>query len=498
MTAQEKTINEITQFEVRNSGVMLDNQNDVDGYYFFYEVDRLKKGQREFAIEVIDNSLNEVAKKSYIDDKRTYLVDSKFNNQALIFALANKKEKFLKVITFDRKANQKEDIDIPLTSKELKYLAMMEQTGSFNMLFPVDNKGFLVNYVKDNKKIGYSLKYVATDGNSSWEYNSPLEDKLIYTINPIEANEEVVVALEGSRKSNASKKIDYRVIVIDIDNGKMLFESKFERNDNPRLVTNAFLTDEKKLVVLGEYFENGAKIFSDKSAGLFAETFNLDGTVLRDSKISWENEIDPKMPSSIDGKKKKRGYIYFHDIVRTNDGSYYAIGERYRKTASAAGIASLVLGGGNSQTPLTQLTITNAAVFKFDNTFKLEDVKVFEKGKSRAPSVFDFGSPQFNAHILKTIGAFDFEFTQRDITNDRFYSTFIDYERLKGERNKFALKTVIYNDGNLSQDKMYLNKSNGTVDMRVLPGKLGSVMLVEYNKKDKTVQLHLEKLNLGN
>ncbi|GAA4274991.1 DUF6770 family protein [Aquimarina gracilis] len=496
-SAQEKTINEITSFKIRNSGTLMDKTNNVDGYYFFYEVDKLKKGQKEYAIQILDNNLNDVATKSYVDNKNTFLVQSKFNNQALIFAMTNYKEKFYKLITFDRQANQVENIQIPVSKKEMRWLNAMKQTGNFNFLFPVDNKGFLFNYVRDNSKLGYGLKYVPTDGGTGWDYNSPEDSKLIHTLNPIEANEEVVVALEGTKKSLLSQTINYKVIVLDIKTGAFLFESKFDRKDNPRLVTNAFLTPEKNLVLLGEYFEAGDNIMKDKSLGLFSETLDLKGNIVSDSKISWVDKIDPMMPAEIDGKKKKkRGYIYFHDIVRTQKGTYYAIGERYRKTASAGGIAAMALSGGRSGNSVTQLTITNAAIFEFDEKFNLTDIKVFEKGKSRAPSITDFGSPQLNAHVLKSFGAFDYEFTQLDQKRDRFYATFIDYERLKGQKNKTAFKTVMYNAGSFSEDKIYLQEDKGRTQYRVMPGKLGNVMLLEYNKKDKTVQLHLEKLNV--
>jgi len=56
------------------------------------------------------------------------------------------------------------------------------------------------------------------------------------------------------------------------------------------------------------------------------------------------------------------------------------------------------------------------------------------------------------------------------------------------------LKTIIYDDGELSQDKIYLK--DGEKEFKVLPGKLGNVMLVEYNKKEKSINIHLEKINI--
>jgi hypothetical protein len=489
--AQTKKINEVNTFTIKNSGAILNKEKDVDGYYFFYEIDKLKKGDREFAIQILDNNLVEVAKKTYVNNKNTFLMKSSFNNQAMMFAMANYKEKKINLLTYDKQANEKSSIDIPLETKEIRWIEYMKQTGEFNILFPVQNKGFLYNKVTDNKKIGYSLKYYPTDGGIAWEYNSAENSNEILVINPIEVNENIIVALEFSRPGILSRKVSIKTLVIDINTGKLLFDREYSKNKNPRMISNAFLNSNNSVVFLGEYFKGGDNIFDAKSEGIFAEEISLSGNTTSESLVSWKNDVSKYLKST--GDEKDLGYIYFHDIVKTGTGDFYAIGEKYKKTASAGGIAMAIVSRG--QTPITQLTITDAVIFKFDSSFKLKDIKTFEKGKSRVPSLTDFGSPQLNAHALKNYGAFDYEFTQIDKKNDRFYSCFIDYERLKGEKNKNAFKTIIYDDGQLTQDKIYLSTEDR--DFKVLPAKVGYVTLIEYIKKDKEINVHLEKLNIN-
>lgn len=490
--SQTGTIGGVNNFLLRNAGPILDKNHDVDGYYFYYVVDKLKKGDNEFAIQILDKNLVEVAKKTYVDNKNTFLMKSSFNNQAMMFAMANLKEKRIELLTFDKQANQKATITIPLESKEAKYLAYMQQTGDFNVLFPVDNKGFLFNKLEDNKKIGYSLKYYPTDGGKSWEYNSPDDTKEILMINPIEVNDKVVVALEFAKSSILSRKITIRTKIIDVNTGKLLFERENSKAEKPRLITNAFLDKDNKVVLMGEYFKDGDNIFDDKSLGLFSEIIDINGKTVKESLISWKDDVS-KLTKINKNFIDEKGYIYFHKIVKTNSNEYYAIGEFYKKTASALGITGAVLSGGRGST--TQLSITNAVVFRFNSDFKLVSIKEFDKSISRAPSLTDFGSPQLNAHALKAYGAFDYEYTQIDGANDRFYACFIDYERIKGEKNKNAFKTIIYDEGELSEDKIYLEQ--GDKDFRVMPAKVGSVLLLEYNKKLKEISLHLEKININ-
>lgn len=496
--AQEKKIEKVNTFIVKNSGAILNKEKDVDGYYFFYELDKLKKGDREFAIQVLDKNLVEVAKKTYIDNKNTFLMKSSFNNQGIMFAMANFKEKKISLLSYDKKVNQLPTIDIPLESKEIRYIQYMQQTGDFNILFPVENKGFIFNKLEDNKKIGYSLKYYPTDGGKSWEFNSPSESKEMLAINPIEVNDKVIVALESSKSSLLSRKITLKTKIIDVNTGLLLCEKEYNKNSKPRLINNAFLDNDNNVVLMGEYFKEGDNIVDDKSLGLFTEVIDLSGKTLKENFTSWKEDV-AKM-AKVDGNYiEDKGYIYFHNIARTKNNEYYAIGEFYKRTASAGGIALTtlsILGGGGGGASVTQLTITNSVVFKFNSDFKLTGIQEFEKGKSRAPSLSDFGSPQLNAHAWKAYGAFDYEYTQLDKKNDRFYACFIDYERLKGEKNKSAFKTIIYDNGQLSEDKIYLTNEKNNSDFRVLPAKVGNVLLLEYDKKLKEINIHLEKLNI--
>lgn len=489
LLAQQKSLDNITSFKIKNSGALTDVKNDVDGYYFFYEVDKLKKGMREYAIKLLDKNLNEIATKSYTDNKNTILAQSKFNNQALMFAMLNLKKDQYKLVTFNRQGDKEEEIVIPMEKKESKWVSAQAKLGGFNLLFPIDDKGFLFNSVKDNKKIGYNLRYVPTDGGNAWEYGSPVESKEIITIDPIQASADYIIALESSKKSQLTKNVNLEVIVLNTNTGEKLFSESFSRKEDPRLVTNAFVNDQKQIVILGEYFDPGDNVLTSESQGLFLKVVDRNGKEIKENKVVWST-IDKYIP--MDDGKERRGYIYFHDIIRTQKGTFVAIGEQYRKTVSLKGI----LMNGSLGSGMTQLTITNGLFAEFDENFNIQNIKVVEKGKSRVQNLVDFGSPQLNAHIIKKFGGFDYQYAQIDEDRDRFYAMFVDYERLKGEKNKTAFKSIIYDNDTFSEDKIYLKNSKRKLFYRALPGKLGHVMLLEYDVKEKTLDIHLEKLNI--
>lgn len=500
MKSQTAKFENIVDFKLINSGSISDNNNDVDGYYFFYKVDKLKKGDREYAIKILDNNLNVVATKKIIDSKRTFLATSAYNNKEMLFLFINTKEKQFRLVGYDLKGNKSRDTKYAIDKGEFNWIMSLQASAGYReLLTPIDDKGFILTTNVKNKKVGYRIKFLSSIGEiKPWIINSPVDANSVLTLNPIKATDKYIIALEMSRKSKMSQKIDIAILAIDSNTGETLFKKPYTKESNPRLVTNSFVTNDE-IIILGEYFMKGENVFKAKSKGLFVEKFDSTGKLLEENKVSWENQLFTKL-KSVNGKTKKRSYAFFHDIVITENGDYYAVGELYKKTASAAGIAGMALmmasGGRSSSTiPLTQLTITDAVFYKFDKDFKLIDINVFKKGKSTAPSVNDFGSPQLNAHALEIYGAFDFVNVQTDPINGRFYANFIDYERIKDAKNQLAFVSVIHENGELSTDKIYLPNNRGHFT-RALPAKIGNVLIIDYFKKEKRINLHIEKLNI--
>lgn len=493
--AQTTVIDKIVSFRLKDSGAMYDQNNNVDGYFFFYEVDKLHKGQREYAIQILDQNLNIVATKSFVDDNNTILISSSFNNKEIAFVFLNQKDKKFRVITYNETGEVSKDQTYEIKKKELNWFAQFAAMGYTELLVPVDDKGFIITTVSDTKGIGYDLRFLpSTTEGKTWEYNTPETDSNILSLNPIQSNELYLVALEMSKKSRMTTKTDISLVVYDVDSGNQLFKKLYSREKNPRLITNSFIEENGNIVVLGEYFKDGDNILNDKSLGLFIEVLDHKGNLVSDKTISWENKLFQKLKESNEDTKN-RSLVYFHDIIKSKTGDYYAVGEMYRRTASAAGIAVAILSKGQSGN-ITQLSITDAVVYKFDKDFNFVNLDVFKKGKSRAQSPIELGSPQLNAHLLKAMGAFDFINIQNDVENDRFYANFIDYERLDSEDDKWAFVSVIQNEGKLTTDKIYIEKKKRYATL-VLPGKVGHVLMLDYNKKEKKIELHLEKLNIN-
>lgn len=466
----------------------MDSDKNVDGYFFFYEVAKLKKGKREFAVKILDNNLNEVANKSYVSGKKTVLLDVKFNNQAVGMLFDDTKADELKLVVIDRQGKEVANKTFGYEKKEHKMMEMIAQSGGGEMLSAIDNKGFMLNMLKDYKKIGYKVDFIPTDGSSAWSFTSNQNERRLFSYSTITLNDEFILGMETSRKGTMSRSMDVKFIAHDIHTGKELW-SKPISEKNPRTVLNGLINEEDQIVLVGEYFQSGDNWMKDDSEGIYIETVSKDGNQISINKIDWDNDILPKLPSSAEFKLNK-DLIYFQDMVLFPDGSLYGIGEQFKKNLNALGLLS-------RNSPKTKLVITDAYVFSFSPEKALTDITLIEKGKSRAASLSDFGSPMLNARALDAFGAFDHNYTQVDRERGLFVATFTDYERIKGEKNKWAYKAVAVQDGEVTQDKIYMEGDSRKIKYNILPAKLGSVLVMKYDKKEETVELSIEKLNLG-
>ena len=88
-------------------------------------------------------------------------------------------------------------------------------------------------------------------------------------------------------------------------------------------------------------------------------------------------------------------------------------------------------------------------------------------------------------------GAFDYEFTTGETDNANFAVCYSDWVR--GSDYKGQTFNSIRNNGSkFTTDKIELKSKASS--LKVFPAKAGSIMIMEYFKKDKRLDFRLEKL----
>lgn len=498
--AQSKTFDKVSVWSPRAFGTII-NDKVINGYYSFNKVDKVDRKNNEYLLQIIDANLNNLGRKSIIDSKSVTLLESAYNGKNILMKFYDYKAKAVDYRVYNPAAE--------LVYKKTRKLERRWEIANYskntgnaeitnNTVFAVKDKGFVEYNSKKEKKTGYEIRFIPNDkGERGWTKGSKEDSKEHEGATFIGANNKLILSEVVKQKSMLStKNITYHILAQDATTGKKVFQKELKDSRYELALLNAYLKEDgsNEIAVLGQFYAKGDNTVKDKSLGLFSFVYNIEGELLNKNFAKWATDVAEFVPTSLKGKMKDVGYVHFHEVVQTADGKIYAIGETYRRTVSALGILGAATGNGNS---VTKIVIEDIAMFEFSPEFKLQDVKFYEKSKSdiNLDGVGDFTRLSYVAKLIEAQGFFDYEFTQRTKANDEFTVGYVDFQRNKGAKNELVFGAISLVDGESSVDKITLSKGIFERNTRVLPAKPGYVVLINYNRKEKTTTWTLEKIN---
>ena len=178
------------------------------------------------------------------------------------------------------------------------------------------------------------------------------------------------------------------------------------------------------------------------------------------------------------------------------DGKMFVVGEGYKRQASAGDIALNVLGalaGARTGVGVTKIVTTDMVMMEFNDKYKINNATIYDKTNNTVD--FSSMSDDYSQHTiglyLKMTRAFDYEFTTGDIDNNNFQVCYSDWVRSSDYKGQ-TFNSIRYNGSKFSTDKIELKSKASS--MKVFPAKSGSIMIMEYFRKDKRLDFRLEKL----
>ena len=288
------------------------------------------------------------------------------------------------------------------------------------------------------------------------------------------------------------------LVGISIQNKKKVFDIEDADDDDYKFVPTSVapLQGKDEILVMGSYFNKGDNIVKDFSEGLAVYSINNEGKVLTKTYNSWADDFGKYLPLNKKGKLDDVGYLYIHKLIQTPDGKVFVVSEGYKRQASAGGIALtavMAAAGGRSNVGVTKIVVTDMVIMELNNKFKVTNATIYDKTNNTVDATVasDYGSQHAIALMVKMSGGFDYEFTTGDVDNANFTICYSDWVKNKDYKGK-TFNSIRYNGSKFSTDKIEL-KSKASV-MKVFPAKSGSVMIMEYFKKDKRLDFRLEKL----
>ncbi len=496
--AQSSSIEGVRKMYLRNSGPIQEN-NQLVGYYTFYMYDKVDSKTNAYYLTLTDVDLNTVHELKMNKPKTTVLVEMIYNGEVFSLLFMDYKEKAVSIETYDRKAKKVGGKVLQDAHKwELMRIQAAGESGEVNeSIFPLGDHGFVKLLTVKHDKISYELRAFNNDMSKKWTY-TPKESGMMETANIVWTSDKYMLVTIMKMKNVFDKPDHAFLLLVDTETGKKIFETKMTHSGNNLSVLNGFIDpDTEHIYLVGEYYAPKDNIITDKSMGLYAMQMDLGGQGVMFNKFSRDGDLKKLAPADDKGKQDF-GFVFFHRVVRTKDGGFHLIGEQFRKTVSGAGVATQILGGGRSNTSSFSLKIDNMVVAKLNAALELNGIEVYEKARTEIlmPAGAAYWSPTLMAHYVRQYDGFDYAFTITDPEKDRYFASYVDFDRKKGESGEKIgsyVGTIVHNAGTTTLDKLPIKSSSSAY--RVLPGKPGNVVLLEYFRKEKRMEMRLEKVN---
>lgn len=497
--AQKLSIANIEKASVLRNSDAIKEGSEVKGYYFFYQSDKIDKKTNEYTLQITDQNLTKLKDLKFQDSKNIIILESSFNGTDLVFLFYNSDTKILEYQIYGADGTKKYSYTKSITKKDEAYLAqtyfVADEDNNFKGLNPVEGKGFISNMPsRDNGYYTFQITYVGTDTKKQWTYIPAMDGKL-FTGNYLGTFNNVVYVEMLIFPRGFERTPDSYLLGLSLDNGKLLFQKSTTDLKFNFLPSSMSVLNDGKLYLYGEYFDKGDNVMKDKSKGFAFIGIDETGKTLSEKYSSWAIDLGKHLGASASGKIDDFGYMFLHNMVQTEDGSIYAIGEGYKKAASGLGIASKIVTGGGSAMSTVKLIVTEMLMIKFDKDFTVKEASIYQKNDNDVylMSGAAFTSTQMLGKIVKYgYGGFDYSYTQVNKDHSSFSVCYSDYVRGKDYKGA-TFNSITYNEGKLTQDKIQ-TKSDATKSI-VLPARQGQVLIMDYYKKDKKLDLHFEKLN---
>ncbi len=508
-SAQNFSKNGITRIQLRNSGPIIQN-NQVRGYYFFYNLEKKDKNRNTYLLSVYDENLREINSVNIVRPSTYLLVDGAFNGDAFAFLFYDTHASITELVAYDQTLKQLGASLKVIKNKiaQSSYASLATTAASQAYLLPVSNKGFLYYGIKEGKHQHYDVSFYDNTMQLIWSEQSLATVKGVEIANEAFQSDEYIGSLIFKKKKTNDTNIETDLMIQNAADGKVLFRRPMLTDKYSISYSNVFFDQDKKtFVVFGEYFDKKDKELKAQSLGFIYLTLDMNGEIVDEKINSWANEISRVTPINEKGKfDGSNTNVLIHDIIRMDDGQIFVIGEQYKKAASAGGIAANILtiaagaamGGyyGGSSVSTVQLNIYNMVVFQFNSDYTINKVHIFEKDKNvvQLPGGIGYSPSKMLSYYAKAVGGFDYNFSQISSDKSTFIVTYINYDRQKGEQARNLLGAIVYTPEKVFVvDKMPLNRRS--TEYYVYRGKEGYVLITEYFKKEKRIDSRLEKIN---
>ncbi|WP_462252513.1 DUF6770 family protein [Ferruginibacter sp.] len=491
--AQSKLLENVIEVELQSS-VEITNNKQIVGYALFYKIDKLKKSAM-YRLEILDENLKPLGNNEFEGSKDLILRRAVYESNQLLLSFYDEDKRdgfkrFVKIFDLKGKETGMVPYDPEKVKKGMFGAAIAEQMEAiYEGIDNVEGKGFVCVYQSKAKTGGVDVQMIGTNGKLKWEKSITIEKGDRTDLYLLATTPNAVLFFEMDRASVMARDATIFLVGLSTETGKELFKKPMDMGGlsfEPMLIKNS--TD-GKLKIVSTMFDESNKFANSKPIGFsIGELNDITGEIKVLKHFNYQNDLGSVLNMKNESKSED-GYIKAHDICLMPDGSMVMVGEFFRKTVSAGGAVMKVLSKGNASA--AQATIEDMFLLRVDNSFKAKSLEKIEKDKDRVSLPTDGLSIGLMARLLTYMHAFGYMYTDEGMDGQK--KTILARGSFGDEKYGTVAITIDPKKG-FTQKRFDLVKEK-KVSYYITRGKPGTVLIMKYNSKEKTIALNLEKVN---
>lgn len=507
--AQEYKVPNVLGIRQRQQSGTIREKGKLAGYYTFYFKEKQDKKNNVYEILLLDNELNKAGSFEIVRTKQSILMEVAYNGEAFMLFFYDPKIGY-EFTTYDSKGKKLGSASVlkdQIPKAELRAVSLsLGQADKDITVYSGSKEGFVRQSLNKSKKVGFEINSYDNNAKVEWTYSSPATSPLFESVEISEVTDDFVTGTIYRRKSAGSAKMNLAFIILDRKTGEKIAELDMGNEDEGKQsVLRTFVdTKNQRVILVGEYYKPGDDILKDKSLGLFVKELDVEGAVLSHKEFDWKGKIAAFKQENIDEEDKKDDKpfsIFFHSVVRSENGHLFLVGEQFKKQVSATAVAGKMLAaaaGGSSNASSFEIRVGSMVIIELDEKNELADYDIVQKRKRSVllPEGYGvYGSTRLGYYI-NSIGEFDYSFTAREPEADKFTVVYTDADRKeeKGAKNsKVMLGVIVVNKGEKSTERVGINPETRSYWIR--EAKPGYILVGEYWRKEKAITYRLEKVS---
>ncbi len=491
--SQSKVLENVIDIEVRST-VEITNNKQIVGYAFFYKIDKMKKSAL-YRLAILDENLKEIGSNEFEGPKDLLLRRAVYESERILLSFydEDKKDgydKFVKV--YDLKGREMGLVAYE-PEKVKKGMFGAAIAASMDAIYEgtdnVEGKGFVTVYQSKAKVGGVNVQMIGLNGKLKWEQAIAADKGDRTDLYLLGTTTNTILLFEMDRGSVMNRDAEIFLVGLSADNGKQLFKKPMDLKGftyEPMLIKNS--TD-GKLKIVSTIADQSDNFASAKPNGISIGNLNdLTGEIKTIKDFNYQNDLGNVLNMKNENKSED-GYIKAHNVLIMKDGSMVLVGEFFRKTVSAGGVAMKILSRG--QASAAQATIEDMFLLRIDNNLKAKSLEKIEKDKERVSLPTDGLSIGLTARLLTYQHDFGYMYTDEGM--DEKQKTIL--ARGAFGEDKYGTVAITVDDKKGFTTKRFSLEKEKKVSYFISRAKPGYVMIMKYNSKEKTISLNLEKTN---